>query len=68
MIFKLGNVYMCVLSPDIVWNCIKYVSFAVTRILPLMKFISSEVNLGRREVVNPSAALFASTLCFTTLG
>jgi hypothetical protein len=68
MKLKLGNVYVCMQTPDIVRNCVKYVSCAENRILPLMKLISSEVNFGRREVVNPSAALFASTLCFKTLG
>ena len=70
--FKVGNLHVCVcvcvLSPDRMRNCIKCAIFSVTRILPLVKFTSSEINFGRREVVNPSALLFASTLSFTTLG
>jgi hypothetical protein len=50
------------------WLSFKHVICAVIRILPLMKLTSSEVNFGRREVVNPSSALFSSTLSFTTLG
>jgi len=66
--FNVGVVFVCTLMPDRMRNWIKYVIFAVNRILPLMKVTSSEVNFGRREVVNPSAWLFASTLSFTTLG
>ena len=66
--FKVCIVFVCVLTPKILRNCIKYAIFAVNRVLPLMKFTSSEVNFGRREVVNPSAWLFASILSFTTLG
>ena len=66
--FKVSVVFMCMLSPDRMRNCIKCAIFVVNRILPLMKFISSEVNFGRREVVNPSALLFASILSFTTFG
>jgi hypothetical protein len=66
--FKVGIIYVCMLSPDRMHNCIKCTIFAVNRILPMVLFTSSEVSFGRREVVNPSALLFASTLSITTLG
>jgi hypothetical protein len=66
--FKVCIVFVCLLTPNKMRNCTKYAILAVNRMLPLMKFTSSEVNFGRREVVNPSALLFASTLSFTTLG
>jgi hypothetical protein len=66
--FKVYIIFVCLLTPNKMRNCTKYAILAVNRILPLMKFTSSEVNFGRREVVNPSALLFASTLSFTTLG
>ena len=66
--FKVGIIYVCMLSPDRMHNCIKCTIFVVNRILPMVLFTSSEVSFGRREVVNPSALLFASTLSITTLG
>jgi hypothetical protein len=66
--FKVCVVFVCLLTPNKIRNCTKYAILAVNRMLPLMKFTSSEVNFGRREVVNPSALLFTFTLSFTTLG
>ena len=66
--FKVCIVFVCLLTANKKRNYTKYDILAVNRMLPFMKFTSSEVNFGRREVVNPSALLFASTLSFTTLG
>ena len=53
--FEVGIVFVCMLSPVRMRNWIKYAIFVLNWILPLMKFTSSTVNFGRREVVNPSA-------------